>query len=266
MLAYQLLHQAETRTKQGTPLVVIVPPHVSEKKCQTLRQEGATVIRVESLTPSSWTAHPMEERWIDQFTKLRLFSMTEYDRILYMDSDMIVIRPLDDIWKENTVAVPRKTRNHSSTADSFKLPAEYVIAGAADNERANRVRPFPVTQHSRLNAGFFVLKPDIDLFNHYISILEQPKPIFNEAFMEMGLLNHAHRGSGPMPWTALPFGEYTNNWPTLADVEGGSATVHDKFWVPGNKDWIDRELVEMWWRVQGRMEGYWQAKDQVEML
>jgi alpha-N-acetylglucosamine transferase len=244
---------------------VLVPPHVSERKRQILRDEGATVIPVDLLAPSSWTAHPTEERWIDQFTKLRLYSLTEFTRILYMDSDMLITRPLDDIWDEEAVKFPRKTKDNSLNTDGSDLPADYVIAGVADNERPHRKRPTRITPRSILNAGFLVFRPDTDLFNYYVSLLEQPKPVFDQSFMEMGLLNYAHRNDGPMPWAALPPGQYSNNWPQLVDVESGSATLHDKFWVSGNKDWIDRELVEMWWRVQGRMEGYWEGKGLAKM-
>ena len=202
----------------------------------------------------------MEDRWIDQFTKLQMFSLTEYDRILYMDSDTLLTRHLDGIWEEEAVAIPHKTKLVSMESDSVKLPAEYVIAGTADNEKAKSQRPTPVTPHSRLNAGFLVFKPDKELYTYYLSILQQRKPSFDDRFMEMGLLNYAHKRRGPMPWASLPLGQYSNNWPQLVDAGNGSATLHDKFWTSGNKGWIDRELVEMWWRVQGRMEGYWQGK------
>ena len=265
VLAYQLLHQPETRTRQAIPFVVLVPPHVSETKRKILREDGATVIPVDLIIPPSWTPHPTEDRWIDQFTKLRLFSFTEYARILYMDSDMLITRRLDDVWNEETVRIPRKTEDNSPDSTTSKLPTDYVIAGVTDNERPGRKRPTRITSRSRLNAGFLVFKPDTALFNYYISLLEQPEPVFDQSFMEMGLLNYAHRSDGPMPWVALPPGQYSNNWPQMVDVEMGSATLHDKFWVSANKDWIDRELVEMWWRVQGRMEGYWQGKGRAKV-
>jgi hypothetical protein len=65
-----------------------VAPHVSEIKRQVLREEGATVIPVDLLMPSSWTAHPTEERWIDQFTKLRLHSLTSDNRA-WIDRELV---------------------------------------------------------------------------------------------------------------------------------------------------------------------------------
>ena len=101
-----------------------------------------------------------------------LMPSTFLHRILYMDSDMLITRPLDDVWEEETVSIPQKTKNRSLDKSSFNLPADYVITGVTDNERPDRSRPTPVNPHSRLNAGFLVFKPDIDLFEYYISISE----------------------------------------------------------------------------------------------
>jgi alpha-N-acetylglucosamine transferase len=224
-----------------------------------LAEEGATVIGVDTLEPSSWHPSPGQARWIDQFTKLRLFELTDYERIAYMDNDMLVARPLDDIWDEEEVINPKATvlDDTKTQLDEAPLPASYVIAGVTDNEGPGNHHPVPVTSTSRLNGGFFVLQPSKGLFEYYKSILEQ-RGRFDNGMMEMGLLNYAHRLDGNMPWVPLIPGKWSNNWPALRDMELGSATLHDKFWDKGNRGWIEPELVEMWWRVQGQMEGHWQ--------
>jgi alpha-N-acetylglucosamine transferase len=261
-LAYQLLHQPSTRSTLGCPFVVIVVPHVSQRKRRVLAQEGATVVEVAPITPKNWTLHPGEDRWIDQFAKLRLFGLTQFERILYMDNDMLVTRPLDDIWQETEIATPQKRKSAWDDAvDEMTLPENYVLAGVTDAEGPAKdfTHPAPITPSSRLNGGFWVMRPDKHLFDYYMELLENEN-VFNSVMMEMGLLNYAHRRKGPMPWAPLRPGKWNSNWPGLQDLESGTATLHDKFWESKNKDWIDRELVEMWWRTQGRMEGYWQKK------
>jgi alpha-N-acetylglucosamine transferase len=259
VLTYQLLYRPETRTRKNIPFLIIVPPHVSERKIKILRDEGATVLVVDYLLPDSWKPDPGVGRWIDQFTKLRLFEQTQYERIAYMDNDMLVTRPLDDIFDEIEVTEHATPITETEIKeDEAPYPAKYVVAAVTDNWGAGgENHPAPVNNGSQLNGGFFVLEPSIDLFNYYKSVLEH-KDRFDIGFMEMGLLNYAHRRTGNMPWTPLTPGKWNNNWPALSDMQKGSATLHDKFWDPGNKGWIDRELVELWWRVQGQMEGYWQ--------
>ncbi len=259
VLTYQLLHRPSTRTQLGLPLLVVVPPHVSKRKQQILAAEGATVIPVTLLNPTNWTASPGQARWVDQFTKLRLFELTQYDRILYMDTDMLLTRPLDAVFDEPEVAKPCWTKNDSQSMQlrEAPMPQQYVIAGVTDNEGPGNTHPAPARPGTRLNGGFFVLQPSRTLFDYYESLL-QSEGRFDPGLMEMALLNYAHRHNGPMPWVSLVPGRWSSNWPALRDWhELGCATLHDKFWSKENKNWIERELVEMWWRVQGQMEGFW---------
>jgi len=258
VLSYQLLHHPQTRTQQNIPFIIIVPPHVSALKRDILSSEGATVIEVPLLNPTNWTANPGEPRWVDQFTKLRLFELTEYDRILYMDTDMLLTRPLDSIFAEAIVHEPQWTANDTQSIQQREgpLPETYVLSGTPDNGGPGSDHPAKYTPQAQMNGGFWCMQPSVMLFNYYVTLLELGH--FESWNMEMGLLNYAHRAGGPMPWKDLPAGKWSSNWPRLRDVESGSATLHDKFWSSDNKDWIDRELVEMWWRVQGQMEGFWQ--------
>lgn len=267
VLTYQLLYQPQTRTREDIPFLIIVPPHVSEAKRKILSAEGATIIEAPLLNPTNWTANPGEARWIDQFTKLRLFELIQYDRILYMDTDMLLTKPLDSIFSEEVIATPQWTANDTQSVQEREapMPATYVLAGVTDNGGPGAFHPVPFTPDSQLNGGFWCMQPSSVLFDYYVTLLDLG--VFDSFNMEMGLLNYAHRSDGPMPWVALPPGKWSNNWPVLRDYEElGSATLHDKFWSDGNKDWIDRELVEMWWRVQGQMEGYWQQHNKIHRL
>jgi alpha-N-acetylglucosamine transferase len=259
VLGYQIMHHPDTRSKKNIPLLVLMPPHVPPSVRGKLLSEGIQVVLVDNLLPKSWNISPSETRWKDQFTKLRLFEMTQYDRIVYMDNDMLLTHSLDGIFGEPEVVTAYHTKNKPKNVkeDETELPSSYLIAGVADNGGPGPGHPVEVTNSSRLNGGFFVLKPCKTLFAYYQSVLEHHDR-FDTGFMEMGLLNYAHRvEKGNMPWKTLSPGKWSSNWPTKEDLDRGSATLHDKFWDHGNSGWVDRRLVEMWWRVQGQMEGYW---------
>lgn len=98
ILIHRLLR--DPRTKDCRPVVVFVTPDVEKWKRQRLREDGAIVRQVRILsfiqvlggeTPdwmkksdSSVLKHggARELRWKDQFTKLQLLGMTEYDKIV----------------------------------------------------------------------------------------------------------------------------------------------------------------------------------------
>lgn len=260
VLNYQLQYAPETRTNLQIPFVVLVAAYVSDEKRATLVAEGATVIAVDLLEPegTNW-AHPSEKRFIDQFTNLRLFSLTQYTQILYLDADMLLQRRLDDIWDEPIARQIQQTLPSSARPDihglDALLPSNYSLVGVSDTQGAEH--PFPPKPTKELNGGFFLLRPNIDIFNYYVSLLRVPN-LFDSSLMEQALLNYAHDFDSRMPWKAFEPGKWNVNWPRWKDVVGGAATLHDKFWSPKNEKWIERKLVEKWWRVQGQMEGYWQ--------
>lgn len=260
VLAYQLLHHESTKTHLDIPFIVLVAPHVTVEKQKILADEGATVIPVELLEPDAETnwIHPGEERFIDQFTKLRLWTLTQFERILYLDADMLLMKSLDGIWDEpvtNQTYQTLPSDKDSSYDDPF--PANYTMVGVSDTGGARH--PFPPLTTSQLNGGFFLLRPSLQQFQYYVKLLNTPFA-FDSGLMEQSLLNLAHNSKGRMPWVHFPPGKWNVNWPSWRDVKGGAATLHDKFWSSANVDWIDRRLVEMWWRRQGEMEGYWAQK------
>lgn len=75
---------------------------------------------------------------------------------------------------------------------------------------------------------------------------------------EQNLLNYAHREDGNMPWEPLSV-EWNIHYPTDEDLEGGVASLHEKWWE-GEHDGI-RRYMSVW---KGRMAGYWEAKEGVK--
>lgn len=263
VLAYQLLHHETTKSNLNIPFIVLVPPHVAAEKQAILASEGSVVVPVELLEPDAETnwIHPGEERFVDQFTKLRLWTLMQYDLILYLDADMLLLRSLDGIWDEpvanqtsQTLVPSTKISDPIDPLKEVPLPTNYTMVGVSDTGGAEH--PFPPRHTSQLNGGFFLLRPSLQLFDYYVRLLNTPNS-FSSGLMEQSLLNRAHDSKSRMPWVQFPAGKWNVNWPSWRDVEGGAATLHDKFWSADNAKWIDRRLVEMWWRRQGQMEGFW---------
>jgi alpha-N-acetylglucosamine transferase len=265
VLNYQLQHAPATRTNLSIPFIVMVPPHVAMGKRKILADEGAIILPVDNLEPDTvnWV-QPGSDRFVDQFTKLRLFEQTQFSRILYLDADMLLMRSLDAIWDEpeavtvhSTLAVSESSATPDIAALEAMVPSNYTIVGVSDTGGPDH--PFPPPTGSMLNGGFFLLRPCQALFEYYKALLNAPN-LFDSSLMEQSLLNYAHKQDGRMPWHSFQAGKWNVNWPRWTDVVGGAATLHDKFWQNSNEGWMDRQLLERWWRTQGQMEGYWQEK------
>jgi hypothetical protein len=54
---------------------------------------------------------------------------------------------------------------------------------------------------------------------------------FDANLPEQNLLNYAHRRDGNMPWQTLWYG-WNVHFASSEDLEGGVASVHEKWWRP----------------------------------
>jgi alpha-N-acetylglucosamine transferase len=102
VLTYQLLHANETRCSRDIPFVITVTSEVPQYQRDRLVKDGAQVVPVEDVPLKWWTRTRVAE-WKDQFTKLRILQMVQYDRILYIDADTFLTRPVDGIFDQPMV-------------------------------------------------------------------------------------------------------------------------------------------------------------------
>jgi len=259
ILLWHLLHNPSTRT-QGIDVVVMVDPSVSEARRARLVRDGAILHAVEFLT-SSIALHPEQERWKNIMTKLRVFQMTQYSRILMLDGDTMLPHPLDGVFDDPGAQI-QHTQDHEPTTLAA-LPPTYLLAGIS--EPADSHHSFPVTKAEikdpgYLNAGFFMLAPSEAAFEHYRSYLQVPGT-FRSTYMEQDLLNQAHRWDGPMPWKELDY-KWNVRYPTENDFEKGLVSMHEKWWE--QKYIYDNQKVKDW--LQSRrweMKGWYDAYDRM---
>ncbi|KAG8985515.1 hypothetical protein FRB94_004877 [Tulasnella sp. JGI-2019a] len=100
---------------------------------------------------------PPAGNFMDQYTKLTLFELEEFEQIFYLDADTLVHRPFPEIWAYPVaLAAARDVRMGHGWLDS-------------------------------INAGTLLLKPNRRVLKHMLEIA----PIFkyNTVFAEQGLLN-----------------------------------------------------------------------------
>lgn len=260
ILLWHLLHNPATRTK-GIDVVVMVDPSVSESRRTRLARDGAILHSVEFLT-SNTALHPEQERWKNIMTKLRVFQMTQYSRILMLDGDMMLLHPLDGVFDDPGAQI-QVTQDHEPTKLAA-LPPTYLLAGIS--EPADSHHHFPVTKAEikdlgYMNAGFFMLAPSEAAFEHYRSYLDVPDS-FRSTYMEQDLLNQAHKWTGPMPWKELNY-KWNVRYPTENDFERGLVSMHEKWWE--QKYIYDNEKVKNW--LQSRrweMKGWYDAYDRMD--
>jgi alpha-N-acetylglucosamine transferase len=79
-------------------------------------------------------------RWFPTYSKLNIFDQTQYDKVVYLDADMLILRNIDELFKYQ----------HMSA----------VIAGGMLPGKSTR---------GHLNSGMFVFEPSHELFEDMVS-------------------------------------------------------------------------------------------------
>lgn len=255
VLAYQLLHSKTAGTNNSIPFIVLCTEEVSRRKRDRLRKDGATVILVEKLK-AEWVK-AAAERWADVLAKLRLFQLTEYHKIAFIDADTLVTEPLDGVFYDEATLTQATLPNPAQIKDDeAPLPRTYMLATHGDFWGYDHEYP-PPTDLSYLNCGFFVFTPSKVLFDYYMSLLQLPGR-FDPGFPEQNLLNYAHRRDGNMPWTPLWYG-WNVNWPTERDWRGGARSFHAKYWDGDPSH--DPVLKAIWREQRAEMEGFYRGRE-----
>lgn len=196
ILIWQLVHVKETKTKHD--VVVIVTPNVSKSRRDRLAKDGAIVHPVEELS-FEWI-QSVEPRWAKIMAKLRIWQMTNYERILLVDGDTMLRSSLDPIF-DDPAAKPLRTKDAKAMNLTLTgtLPETYLLA--AGSEVWDSSHDFPPTQghglkkYGYFNAGFFMMAPSLAMFDYYISLLNVPGS-FDTRYMEQNLLNQVHAWTG----------------------------------------------------------------------
>jgi len=252
ILNYQLQHAPTTKSSQYIPFLVLVTPDVPECHCKRLLRDGVTLIQVEKLD-LPWM-EPLSERWRDVMVKLRLFQMTSYDKILFLDADTFLLSPLDGVFSD-PAGVPQKTLKVAPIRpDEESLPQTYLFSTLP--EVTQKIHSYPPLTLPYFNAGFFLLGPSPSLYSYYLSLMKLEER-FDSTYPEQNLLNYAHRENGNMPWGRLHY-SWNIELPNMEDVEKGVASVHSKLWTMGNElQPTESKLRERWRVARGEMEAFW---------
>ena len=136
------LHESLRRTGTPHPLVVAISAHLPPHIDQMLEDAAMAVRRI----PES-TAIPSEiingnGHWGYTFDKIHLFGLDEFSKLVYVDSDMIVLANMDELFdKPHMSAVPAGRLIHADW--------------------------------TRLNGGLLVIEPDAKLVDDIFAVLPQ---------------------------------------------------------------------------------------------
>lgn len=217
-------------------MVVLAQTGVSPAHTRQLEREGARVISVPPLSvPAQTQAQGGVTRWRDTLSKLHAFNLTQYTRVLLLDADLWVVRPIHGIWGEG-----RRKQERGEGKGPLAL-------GDGHSRRLHRI---PLPNDPPFNSGFMLLRPSAGVFDELRRFAREGE--WDRAWMDQGLLNRFFDADGPNPWRPMDH-MWLSNFPTTRDLDFGVSILHEKMWQYHG----DRLLTQAWDAQKRRMEQYW---------
>lgn len=171
LLVFALQHDPLT-ADPSRPVIVLTTPSVPASYSRKLEAEGAIVIEKPLIT--SLPMVQTNPRWKDVYTKLWIFNLTSYDRLVYYDADHLVLRPVDSIWE----------------AENSWPESGLAALGSGDGGY--------VEDSGYFLAGFFIAIPKEEIMDGLLAEKD-----YDPVFPEQNLMNKYFSRDGPRPWAPL---------------------------------------------------------------
>ncbi|KAL4541123.1 hypothetical protein Ndes2437B_g05508 [Nannochloris sp. 'desiccata'] len=237
------LHRSCIQNQIQHPLIIMTTSSVSSDSLTTLRKEGCKIREVASYHPDGIEkCHYVRQLYAECWNKLRMWEWTEFDRLVYLDADMVALQNLDHLFH-----LPKEVPVYA-VGDCF--------GGRLDKEERDACCHFhPSKRPEYFNAGFLVLTPDKKELERMESELIEMngQGIAQWRFAEQDFLNLYFYGR----WKWLPAiynaqKRIKYHHPSLWHLEDIAVLhyVDEKPWShrDSEENQMYREEVELWWK------------------
>lgn len=146
LLGVLCMYKSLKNSNTKIPLTVVVTDNISEDIIKILENEDINVIRKPKIKFSNIINDKNKDSkfmyWNNTFDKLYVFELTQFEKIVYIDSDMLILKNIDELFK--------------------KINLSAVVAGNF----------YPGNEEwVKLNSGLMVIEPKSGILNEFEKIL-----------------------------------------------------------------------------------------------
>ncbi|UZJ53086.1 hypothetical protein CBS101457_002406 [Exobasidium rhododendri] len=206
VFAESLLGGSQHHKGSNYPLIAMVTSDVGEEALAALTSLGCVIRPVKRLHPghSKGDKNMAFAHFGDVWTKLRAFDLTEYERVVMVDSDMLVRKNMDELFDDSLeeghikaafacTCNPAKNPNYpkewipANCAYTQQRHPEHTLIGMTISEES------PPTHHS-LNSGLVVLRPSHEVMNQMERQIQNDPVVENYRFPDQDFLADFYRG------------------------------------------------------------------------
>ncbi|KAL1961560.1 hypothetical protein VTN77DRAFT_1597 [Rasamsonia byssochlamydoides] len=214
-----LLTLAHSLRRVGSqyPLVALYTDTVPATALAALDARKIPRRRVPFLQPAGGRHYTADARFNDTWTKLVAFSLVEYDRVVLLDSDMLVRKNIDELMTLD-LDPPELEGNgqrvfaasHACACNPLRkphYPKDWIPSNCAFTTqhshpaKAQTEGPPPSAGIAMLNSGLLVVNPSAGVFSKIQKAMNTPALVDKYDFPDQGLLSDIFAGR----WVVLPY-------------------------------------------------------------
>ncbi|KFA52221.1 hypothetical protein S40293_00460 [Stachybotrys chartarum IBT 40293] len=269
------LHHSLRAVASAYPLLVLYTDSFPAAGHAALRARGIPAQRTPYLLPTKSKDYSNDPRFYDCWSKLTPFALTEYARVVQLDSDMLVLKNMDELMDveldspdvsakgDKNTSTRVFAASHACVCNPRKLahyPKDWVPQNCAfthqhaDPDAAQTVGISPsVGPLGFMNGGLQVVNPSAALYDQIVAFMEAEA--VNMDFADQSLLSDLYRDR----WVPLPYvynALKTLRWKGVHDAiwrDDQVKNIHYIFspkpWaeLDGNGQWTGTEESHRWW-------------------
>ncbi|KAI0123653.1 glycosyl transferase [Xylariales sp. AK1849] len=270
------------------PLVALYTDDFPEAGRRALHVRGISTQRVEYIQPAMHGDFASDLRFHETWTKLTAFGLVKYERVILLDSDMLVLRNMDelmDLELDKPDAEGRQLHvfaaSHACVCNPLKrphYPVRWIPENCAftpqhaDPNKAQTEGPPARAGVGMPNGGLLVINPSESVYNTILAALTDPKTL-EYGFPDQELLGEVFRGR----WLGLPYvynALKSLRWPGVHDAIWRDDKVKNVHYIFSPKPWdmradchnADQEPLRWWWAMNEERVKAENEKDHTQRL
>lgn len=249
------------------PLVALYTETFPPEGLEALKTRNIPSKEIPYLLPEAPKEYVNDPRFYDCWSKLTPFSLTEYDRVVQLDSDMLALQNMDELM-ELELDPPEMNGNgnrvyaasHACACNPLNkphYPKDWVPANCAFTTQhgtpdvAQKEGPPPTAGIACPNGGLVVVNPSQGIYDKIMQTLQDGDLTTSYDFADQSLLGERFYGR----WVGLPYiynALKTMRWKGVHDAIWRDDQVKNMHYILSPKPWDEapeetKDETHKWW-------------------
>jgi alpha-N-acetylglucosamine transferase len=204
VVGVRALRASLARVGSAYPLVVAVTADIGADDRAVLEADGCLLREVDPIRPPRGLRDSYANaRFAEVWTKLAVWRLTEFERLVVLDADMLVTQDMDELFDlaldDDEIAACHACRCNPNRIATY--PPSWTPAGCAYTYLSADHGHEVEVSDPYFNGGILVVRPDLAVFDALVTELAAVEDLTRYVFAEQDFLNEHFRGR----WVALPY-------------------------------------------------------------